>query len=202
VTDIEPMVEAWADKIRTHLEAAERYARQTVQEIVAAGQALVDAKAALGHGSWLPLLDQVGVKPRMAQLFMAVARNPVTSDAQRVSYLPAAIGTLAVLARLDEDELIEAIENGELGPETTRPQAVAFVRRCGHARSRDPHPWLIPARQGRLRDPTTDVLLGIASRVARAEEYRGLYGVEFPDREAKALAQAEQALAAYRARWS
>jgi hypothetical protein len=196
--DVDPMVEAWADKIRQHLEAARHHAQMTIVECVNAGHALIAAKDALRYGLWLPLLGKVGMQPRMAQLFMAVARDPVLSDAKRVSQLPGAIGTLAVLAGLGEDVLCEALDSGEIGPTTTRAKARAF-RRKRRALSSRQAAIVVHGVQGRMRDPATDAVVGATSLLARAIYLRELHGIEFPRVELKALDRAEAALAEYRA---
>jgi hypothetical protein len=117
----ESTVTAWAAKIRPHL-------TQAVEGIVAAGRELIAAKEALPHGSFGPLLDELGLSATMGRRFMRVAAHPAIANQPRVAGLPAAIGTLDVLARLDEDELTEAIEAGEVTPSTTRGEALALVR--------------------------------------------------------------------------
>jgi hypothetical protein len=116
VDDLAP----WVERIRSHLTLA-------VEGIVAAGRDLIAAKDALPHGSWLPLLDEVGLSPDMAQRFMRVARHPVLADAAQARHLPPTVTVLAVLTRLDEDELAEAIDAGEVTPALTRMEAAALV---------------------------------------------------------------------------
>jgi hypothetical protein len=121
IRQVESLVEAWANRIRPHL-------AQAVEGIVAAGRELIDAKDALPHGSFGPLLDELGLSATMARRFMRVAAHPAIANQPRVVGLPAAIGTLDVLARLDEAELTEALEAGDVTPSTTRAEAMALVR--------------------------------------------------------------------------
>jgi hypothetical protein len=112
----------WIARIRPHLES-------TVQAIVASGRELSAAKEALPHGRWLPLLNELGLSARMAERFIRLAQHPAPANATRVAGLPAAIGTLDVLARLDADTLTQAVKTGEVTPSTTRTQAVRIVQR-------------------------------------------------------------------------
>jgi hypothetical protein len=162
---VEPLVGLWAARIRPHLV-------QAVEGIVAAGRELIAAKAELPHGGFGPLLAELELSRTTAQRFMRVAQHPAIANAARVPHLPAAIGTLDVLARLDEDELTGVIEAGEIGPETTRPEAQAVVRRLRPlARlTQAEREAALRARgvQVRISDPATDDLAGAASLIARA----------------------------------
>jgi hypothetical protein len=57
----------------------------SVAAAIEAGQKLIEAKAMLDHGEWLPWLRKLGISPRTAQGHMALARNP---NARRVAHLP------------------------------------------------------------------------------------------------------------------
>lgn len=116
MTAVEPYVTHWADRIRPHLARA-------VEGIVAAGRELAEAKEALPHGQFGPLLDELGMSARMAQRYMRAAAHPILGDATRVTHLPAAIGTLDALARWDDDDLVAALDAGDIGPATTRAEA-------------------------------------------------------------------------------
>jgi hypothetical protein len=52
---------------------------------IEAGQKLIEAKALLPHGQWLPWLSKLGVAHRTAQDHMALARNP---NARHAAHLP------------------------------------------------------------------------------------------------------------------
>jgi hypothetical protein len=111
----------WVEKIKPHLE-------RSVEHIVAAGRELIEAKAALEHGRFGPLLHELGLSAEMARRFMRVAQHPALANRSRVTGLPSAIGTLDVLVRLDPDELDEAIESGDVTPTTTRAEAETVVQ--------------------------------------------------------------------------
>lgn len=71
-----------AGSIRADLEAAEASGKKMVRHYVKAGELLLEAKSACGHGEWLPFLrDQLGLLPRQAQRYMRLSAN-----ASRVSH--------------------------------------------------------------------------------------------------------------------
>jgi hypothetical protein len=47
---------------------------------LAAGNALIEAKALVKHGEWLPFLKEAGVQERTAQRYMTLARSGLKSD--------------------------------------------------------------------------------------------------------------------------
>jgi hypothetical protein len=119
---VESLVALWADRIRPHL-------AQAVEGIVAAGRELTEAKAALPHGQFGPLLRALGLSRHMANPFMRVAANRVLANGAPVHALPAAVSVLDTLTQLPDDELEAAIEAGEITPSTTRQQAANLVGR-------------------------------------------------------------------------
>jgi hypothetical protein len=122
VTD--DIITTWADRIRGHM-------ARTVEAIVATGATLVQAKAEVGHGNWLPLLERVGMGEDTAERFMAIAGNGAFLNSALVRNLPASYTTLAILAPLDPDEIVEAVEAGKITPATTKSDAVALVKTNG-----------------------------------------------------------------------
>lgn len=110
----------WANVIRAHL-------GQTVAGIVQVGRDLIEAKADLPHGEWLPLLERVGVNDSTARKFMSVAAHPALANQERVHDLPPSWGTLYELSRIPEDRLTAAIEAGQVRPDMARKEALALV---------------------------------------------------------------------------
>ncbi len=117
-----PEEEYWAGLIVLDL-------RSSIASIISAGLNLIAAKAALSHGSWLPMLALAGVGERKAQTLMQIARHPVLSDPQHVALLPTSWGTLSELAQLSDTEVLGALESGAVGPDTTRSEAAALIER-------------------------------------------------------------------------
>jgi hypothetical protein len=50
--------------------------RTTIERAVQVGKLLVEAKAAVPHGGWLPWLEETGLTPRTAQRYMKLASLP------------------------------------------------------------------------------------------------------------------------------
>jgi phage N-6-adenine-methyltransferase len=110
----------WAEIIKADL-------NQAVQNVVDAGRHLVEAKEDVGHGEWLPMLEQIGINERTARRFMAIASHPVISNRTHVSDLPSSWGTLYELSRLEPEVLEGAIAAGTVTPDMSRKEATALV---------------------------------------------------------------------------
>ena len=77
---------------------AERIRQATTRAAEAyleAGRLLVEAKAACGHGHWLPFLERAGVHERQARRMMRLAKSGLTSDTVSEMGIKAALGSLA-----------------------------------------------------------------------------------------------------------
>ena len=138
MTDLVPVhsadvVAAWSARLRASL-------ARSVEAIVATGQLLLEAKAALPHGKWLEALDGADLNPRVAQMFIAVAEDPSLSDTSTYSHLlPAAYNTLYVLSRIQPKErLLEALETGEVSPTATLSEARALAKSHGITPTKTP----------------------------------------------------------------
>lgn len=105
--------ESYAEQTMPHLSAA-------VEEFVAVGRIAIEAKAALPHGEFGRYCQLIDMTPSTIQRFMTIARNPAISNAAHVRHLPSAWGTLAEIARLDPEDIEEAIAAGDITPATTR----------------------------------------------------------------------------------
>lgn len=199
-TDVEPSVQAWVDKIRPHL-------TQAIESIVATGRDLIAAKEELPHGSFGPLLDELGLSPRVAQRFMRIAEHPVIANATPESLLPAALSVLDELARLTENELTEALESGEVTPSTTRVAAKAITKARGKSKgtgktkrpSRSRATVKKAVETNRSTDRSTGALQYATNIIAKAASDRVAHGVKDPAAEAEALDRLDQAVAAFRA---
>jgi hypothetical protein len=72
-----------AARIRAEHEATATALKDSVMHAMAAGDLLIEAKAQVPHGSWLPWLrDHCTISERTAQLYMRVAKNRTTIEAQ------------------------------------------------------------------------------------------------------------------------
>jgi len=117
--DVTPAT-TWVERIRPHLVGA-------VENIIAAGRELTEAKAALPHGAFGPLLDELGLSPYVANQFMRVANNNVLSKCCPGNTLPAAVTILDELTKLDDKVLEAKIAAGEITASTTKKQAKQLV---------------------------------------------------------------------------
>jgi hypothetical protein len=80
-----------AARIKAERQAAESCMWESVQHAINLGNLLIEAKAQLPHGQWLPWLrDHVELSTRSAQLYMQLAKAPELDgpNAQRVAHLP------------------------------------------------------------------------------------------------------------------
>lgn len=89
--------------------------RKSFAETMEVGRLLIQAKAAVDHGEWLPLLRSVGLHERTAQMWMRVVRNPRFANASPDLLLPASPTTLSLIARLS-DEDYKRLANGFINP--------------------------------------------------------------------------------------
>ena len=72
-----------AARIRVEHEAVAVALRDSVRHAIVAGELLVEAKAQLVHGQWLPWLrGHCAISERTAQLYMRVAKNRAEIEAQ------------------------------------------------------------------------------------------------------------------------
>jgi len=119
--------EYWAPKIHAEW-------RKSVEGILGVGRQLIAAKEACKHGEFLRLFkghhnavsEPVPFCERSARMLMDVSSNPVLSNRNHGSDLPASWRTLYELTKLDDETLIAGIKAGEITPETTRAQAAAL----------------------------------------------------------------------------
>lgn len=118
-----------AERINDHHRRAQQSANWALQQAKAAGDLLLEVKAALPHGAWLPWLRaNCEVGDRQAQRYIRLAKNWSALEAANASaptYLPMSIdAALERLAKpraekpndaannpLDELALVEAIES-------------------------------------------------------------------------------------------
>ena len=105
-------LEAWADRIN----AAHQRATESIFET---GALLIEAKAEVGHGNWLPLLDRLNFSRKWAERLMKITTNPNLSNTTRCR-LPASLSALEELSRLDDESFAGALEDGTIRPDMDR----------------------------------------------------------------------------------
>lgn len=100
-----------AARIRAAHDGARAAAKRSVEHAIAAGELLIEAKAQLKHGQWLPWLrDHCDMSDRTARAYMRVARNKdKLGEIGNVADLSlrGAIGALSAHVPVDEDESAE-----------------------------------------------------------------------------------------------
>ncbi len=124
-TDIattEATVVRWAERISPHLTAI-------AQNIIQAGRELIFAKEELPHGDFLDLVESLGLRPRTAQKFMAIARHELLGNASPGSHLPTSWTVLYELSRAPGELLEQAFADGEVASDMSRKDAVQLVAR-------------------------------------------------------------------------
>lgn len=80
-----------ASKIKQHHEEAITTARRSLDHAKEAGKLLLDAKAQLDHGKWLPWLKEIGVKDRTARLYIQCAKSATLADFRTITDYVAAV---------------------------------------------------------------------------------------------------------------
>jgi hypothetical protein len=151
----------WADRIRSHM-------ARTVEAIVATGRELVDAKAAVGHGNWLPLLQEVGISARTAQMFMLVANSPLANACHARILPPGDVTALYTLAGLPGEVIEKHIADGKITPDTSRRDLYPLIHAqemedATARREADDHP--APSPDPEPETPTKDKSIPRAKKV-------------------------------------
>lgn len=76
MTDSSNRLPVLASEIRDAVGEAQRHAKATLAAAISAGEKLIEAKALVVHGEWLPWLKaNVAISERSAQAYMRLARN-------------------------------------------------------------------------------------------------------------------------------
>lgn len=103
--------------------------QRSVEAIMETGRLLVQAKASLAHGEFLPMIESaLPFGARYAQLIMAVAQDERLQIRSTASLLPPSPATLYELTKLDDQSLSKALERGVIRPDMERKQAESLVR--------------------------------------------------------------------------
>ena len=117
----------WADHITGEW-------RKTVEGIISTGQALIDAKSNLGHGSFgkmfpdsvSPIERPVPFGSRAGRMLMAVTER--FSNRKYTSVLPPSWMTLNILTQPDPEIVDDWIDAGKVHPELQQGQAQSLVK--------------------------------------------------------------------------
>lgn len=120
---IVPSTSQWAGRIR---KAWNLMLKRALPDILEVGRKLVEAKAALGRGEWCRMFDErlLPMGQRSAHMFITIYQNKVLSNRNHGSTLPVSWRTLYELAKVPEDRLLQAINDGDITPEMQRKDVV------------------------------------------------------------------------------
>jgi N6-adenosine-specific RNA methylase IME4 len=90
--------------------------QRSAESILETGRLLIEAKAALPHGEWLPLLKLVGFPRRKAQRLMAIAGDKRFAETSILTLLPDEWTSVHALHKIDCDvpKLVEYLQNPQL----------------------------------------------------------------------------------------
>jgi len=94
-----------AARIRAEHEATAEALRDSVAHAMVAGDLLIEAKAQVPHGQWLPwLAEHCAISERTAQLYMRTAKNRTTIEEQiRNGVADLSLNEAAALLMLSSD---------------------------------------------------------------------------------------------------
>jgi hypothetical protein len=152
-----------------------------VEAIVGTGRLLNEAKAALDHGEWLPMIQrELPFGPSVAQKLMKIAADGRITNTATWRYLPPAWTTLYELTKLD-DQTFEAMRaEGSINPSMTKLVAdnavwiekhrkgvrLKKLRRASPPKPANPTPHATLARPRPLPPTAANDLLENAARLA------------------------------------
>ncbi len=125
--------------------------RQSTEAIIRAGQLLIEAKRAVGHGGWGDVLAGLPFGERQAQMLMAIAADIRLANPQRIALLPPSWPAIYDLTRLADDELERGFEQKIIRPDMIRAdveQIRALTRPQPIAATGEPADKLHPSNAG------------------------------------------------------
>jgi hypothetical protein len=125
-----------AEEIRAAHRQVTKAATAGVAAARTAGAALIEAKASLAHGAWLPWLREVGIKPRTAQAYMQLAGLDA-ANAQRLAHL----GVGRALRQIAEPPIAAAIRAAHVASITNVIKLGRRIRQAHDAYNADPQAW-------------------------------------------------------------
>jgi len=99
-----------------------------VENLVAIGQHLREAKEELDHGEFGPMLKRIKFSEGTARKYMAISAHPVISNRSNWNALPPLWTTLYELTKLPPDVLEARIADGTVTPELEGTRRVAQGR--------------------------------------------------------------------------
>jgi Protein of unknown function (DUF3102) len=121
--------------------------QKSVDSIIETGRLLIEAKAALDHGQWGPMVESdLPFSRQTAHKLMKVADDARLSNVAHVRHLPPSWGTLYELTKLDDDTFDQKLRDGSINPEMQRKDVARANRILNRERDRQRVENLPPIR--------------------------------------------------------
>src|SRR5271165_651243 len=119
--------------------------QQSVTSIIETGRLLTEAKGALDHGEWLPMVEtDLPFQRNTAQRLMKIAADSRLANRAHVPLLPPSWGTLYELTKLDDDTFDQKVRDGTINPEMQRKEVAREKRILSRKRDRQRVENLVP----------------------------------------------------------
>ena len=100
--------------------------------IFTTGRLLIEAKAALPHGSFISMIEaELPFKARTAQMLMVIASDQRLLDANHGSHLPPSWRTLFELTKVSDEAFAAGIADGTIHAEMDRKGLHGFIKTSG-----------------------------------------------------------------------
>jgi hypothetical protein len=110
-----------ARKWQEHVKTISAAWQKGVASIIETGQALIEAKNELEHGSFESMVAlKLPFGPSTARRLMAIATHPIISNRSHANALPPSWDTLYALTKIPEADLKEGIEDETVNPKMQR----------------------------------------------------------------------------------
>jgi hypothetical protein len=103
--------------------------RRSLGGIIDIGNTLIEAKDDLGHGEWLPMVDNdLPYGRKVAEQYMRVARHPRTSNSSNWTILPPILSTLVEIIKLSDEEFEKRKKDGTIHQEMTCKDVTSRIK--------------------------------------------------------------------------
>jgi len=139
--------EQWVEALKALERKTFGSLRESVESLIEYGRGLISAKAALPHGTFLPMVrENLQISEDQAERLMRIARNPRIVKSATRGVLPKAVSALLVLTNISEEDFDAGIASGAINPGTTAREAKRIKFTVVHE---EPHVARIPVTRGR-----------------------------------------------------
>ena len=132
------VIRSLAEQIKAEHVAVREAAQRGIMHALKCGDLLLEAKAKVDHGQWLPWLENEcgGISERMAQRYMRVARHRLEIEAKSDSVSDLTLtGALKIVGREDEPPPTLIVANTKGRHRST--ESLALIK-CAREKIREP----------------------------------------------------------------